>query len=189
MKNKIIKFVLICVLLFSILTSVASAATLPWDFPKITVTYELNGGTLASGITSEKIVKGEEYTLPIPTRDGYEFANWYKAPDFSGLFILKIPASQAEDITLYARWREAPVTPTPPLDPDTPVTPDIPDTPTTPDAPDNPVNPDTPGTPNAPTDPDVPEEGGNEWITYVTVGGSSLLAVAVALIIILKKKF
>ena len=45
-----------------------------------------------------------EIVLPDPYKEGFTFAGWYKAADFSGGKLTSIPSGTNGDITLYARW-------------------------------------------------------------------------------------
>ena len=47
---------------------------------------------------------GEEYTLPVPVKNGYDFGGWYNNPDFKGNPYESIVAD--EHIILYAKWVE-----------------------------------------------------------------------------------
>lgn len=67
---------------------------------KITFSFTVNGG---SEIAAAEVKKGEEYSLPIPTREGYEFEGWYTTEDFSGAPVEKITDAQ-ENLTFYAKW-------------------------------------------------------------------------------------
>lgn len=69
----------------------------------VTVTFAYNGGT--RGLVSRKVRYGETYgTLPVTTKEGYEFAGWYTA-NVGGE---KVESSTVmyllEDHKLYARW-------------------------------------------------------------------------------------
>ena len=65
------------------------------------LSFEVNGG---SPIETVKIDAKEEYTLPTPTRDGYEFAGWYLTSDFTGESITVIIPT--ENVTVYAKWNQ-----------------------------------------------------------------------------------
>ena len=45
-------------------------------------------------------------TLPVPTRNGYEFLGWYADGEFNGDAVVEIPANQTEDKTFFARWNK-----------------------------------------------------------------------------------
>ena len=71
---------------------------------KHTITYELNGGTNAEGAASE-YEEGTSYTLPTPTKEGYEFLGWTKEAE-STSYITEISASEKADVKVYAQWKE-----------------------------------------------------------------------------------
>ncbi|MDO5701052.1 MAG: Rib/alpha-like domain-containing protein, partial [Bowdeniella nasicola] len=74
---------------------------------QVTVTFDLNGGTLAEPIDPVSVVKGEtlgeKFPAATPVKDGYTFKGWATTPDATeGNF----DASTAlnEDTTVYAAW-------------------------------------------------------------------------------------
>ena len=67
---------------------------------KLTLSFAVNGG---ADIAAAEVKKGEEYSLPTPTREGYEFEGWYATEDFSGDPVEKITDVQ-ENHTFYAKW-------------------------------------------------------------------------------------
>lgn len=67
---------------------------------KLTLSFAVNGG---ADIAAAEVKKGEEYSLPTPTREGYEFEGWYATEDFSGDPVEKITDVQ-ENYTFYAKW-------------------------------------------------------------------------------------
>ena len=68
---------------------------------KYSLSFNTNGGNEISSVT---IDNKTEYTLPIPTRDGFEFIGWYLSSDFSGDSITSITISS--NTTVYAKWDE-----------------------------------------------------------------------------------
>ena len=75
----------------------------PTDINKIS--YVLDGGDLPLNFP-DSFKLNEEVTLPVPTRDGYEFIGWYLTEDFNGEIVTKINEKTAKDITLYAKWEK-----------------------------------------------------------------------------------
>ena len=75
----------------------------PTDTNKIS--YVLDGGDLPLNFP-DSFKLNEEVTLPVPTRDGYEFIGWYLTEDFNGEIVTKINEKTAKDITLYAKWEK-----------------------------------------------------------------------------------
>ena len=71
------------------------------------ITYDANGGINAP-ISQTKITSGEiTLTRDVPTREGYEFTGWNTSSDGSGTkYESGGKYSGAEDITLYAQWKE-----------------------------------------------------------------------------------
>ena len=61
--------------------------------------FETNGG---NEIETVQVDSKEEYTLPVPTREGYQFIGWYLSDDFSGESILTIKIDKKT--TVYAKW-------------------------------------------------------------------------------------
>ena len=76
------------------------------------VVFDANGGKVDSNVLY--VVNGKPYgDLPIPTREGYDFAGWYTAQTDGTLIDKNSVVAIAGDTTLFARWTEAvkPVTP------------------------------------------------------------------------------
>jgi uncharacterized repeat protein (TIGR02543 family) len=74
-----------------------------WSDPvKYEITYELNGGELPEGVSNPAEYTVEsDITLPIPTREGYNFVGWYDKKDNK---IEKIVNGSTGDIELTAKW-------------------------------------------------------------------------------------
>lgn len=74
-----------------------------WEGNKYTVSLSANGGSVSSGSVS--VVFGSPYSLPTPTRTGYDFAGWSTS---SGSYGSTFPASGTwntdSNVTLYAKW-------------------------------------------------------------------------------------
>lgn len=66
------------------------------------ITYNVNGGTV-DGSTSYNI-ETETYTLPTPTRTGYDFMGWYSSADFTGDPVTEIAHGSTGNVTVYAKW-------------------------------------------------------------------------------------
>lgn len=70
-----------------------------------TITYEDNGGTLASGaIKTGKYSRKSIVNLPQMEKEGYIFAGWYEASDFSGDPVTTIEKGSSGNKTFYARF-------------------------------------------------------------------------------------
>ena len=73
-----------------------------WE--KIEVYHDLNldldGGTLDEVPT--QYLEGEEFILPIPTKEGYTFLGWFNGSEK----VEKISAAETSDISLVAKWEK-----------------------------------------------------------------------------------
>lgn len=98
MKNKIKKKSLRTFLFVLAAAGCLGAASCAKD--KITFSFAVNGG---AEIAAAEVKKGEGYSLPVPTREGYEFEGWYTTEDLSGDPVEKIGDAQ-ENLTFYAKW-------------------------------------------------------------------------------------
>lgn len=67
----------------------------------ITLSFEANGGVVIEEIS---LNKGDEYTLPEPTREGYSFEGWYDNAEFEGEPITEIVVDKKA--TYYAKWEQ-----------------------------------------------------------------------------------
>ena len=67
------------------------------------ISYTLNGGTNPSDAWSSYTVENE-YTLPTPTKTGYNFGGWYTTSNFSGSAVTKIAKGSTGNKTFYAKW-------------------------------------------------------------------------------------
>ena len=94
------------------------AFTRPYDNQKITadtqlyakmeainysIMYNIQGWGEVNGKLSYTIAD-ETYTLPIPTRTGYNFIGWYDNSNFTGEPITEIPQGSMGDKTYYAKF-------------------------------------------------------------------------------------
>lgn len=66
------------------------------------ITYNANSGTV-DGKTSYNI-ESETYTLPTPTRTGYNFLGWYGSSTFGGEPVTEIAQGSTGNVTVYAKW-------------------------------------------------------------------------------------
>ena len=69
-----------------------------------TITYNLGGGTNASGNPSTYTIQSQTITLAAPTREGYTFGGWYRSADLSGDAVTTIGGGQTGDVELWAKW-------------------------------------------------------------------------------------
>lgn len=65
------------------------------DKNSIEYVFETNGGEAIENVTLEP---GEQYTLPIPEREGYSFEGWYLTSDFSGEPVETVSAETESDL-------------------------------------------------------------------------------------------
>ena len=77
-----------------------------WDLELYSISYELNGGTNASGNKESYSIITPTITLYEPTKDGYMFGGWYLTEDFSGNEVKDIEKGSYGDYKLYAKWIE-----------------------------------------------------------------------------------
>ena len=77
------------------------AIVLPNVLKKETVTYSFETGGMVT-VESVTVEKGEEYKLPEPTKEGYEFEGWYLNAEFNSVRVTEVVAS--ENATYYAKW-------------------------------------------------------------------------------------
>ncbi|ODM24960.1 hypothetical protein A7W90_01315 [Clostridium sp. Bc-iso-3] len=76
------------------------------------VTFETNGG---SKVDSQRISQNGKATQPTaPKKDGFTFAGWYLDKELTKEY--DFDAGVKSDITIYAKWTEDTVMPTPPIE-------------------------------------------------------------------------
>ena len=79
-----------------------------WENPEYTVKFETNGAGPIDPITVKKY-ESIEGQLPIPTKEGDEFLGWYTDENFNYPFIEE--TNIVENLTLYAKWKNASIVP------------------------------------------------------------------------------
>ena len=67
-----------------------------------TITYELDGGILDGTQKTSYTVEDADYTLPTPTKDGFDFLGWYE----DGTEVTVLDTADVEDKTYTAKWEE-----------------------------------------------------------------------------------
>ena len=81
-----------------------------WKIINYSVTYDTDGGTMPDNHMETFTVESNlPYTLPIPVKQGYNFAGWYENADLSGQPITEIPENGLRDYTLYAKYTDEPL--------------------------------------------------------------------------------
>ena len=71
------------------------------------INYELDGGVLPSGAATT-YQEGVGLTLPVPTKEGYEFLGWTLSSD-SSEYVTSVSKTQEGNVTVYAKWSKNPV--------------------------------------------------------------------------------
>ena len=69
------------------------------------VTYFLDGGEMVIP-NPESVLCGEAVILNEPVKEGYLFLGWYLEPEGEGKPLTVLPATQEEDVVLYAVWQK-----------------------------------------------------------------------------------
>lgn len=83
--------------------------TAKWTPIDYTLTLNVNNGN-SLDINSQKVTYDSAYTLPRPTRDGYDFGGWYLGEYATGRQLTDSNGNSlivwdvAEDSTVYAKW-------------------------------------------------------------------------------------
>ena len=73
----------------------------------VTVTFNVNGGGTVSPATMT-VTYGQTYgTLPVPVREGFEFAGWYTDATAGVMVTSNTYVTNSSNHTLYARWNPA----------------------------------------------------------------------------------
>ena len=67
------------------------------------IKYNLGGG-INPNDAPVRYEEGKATTLPVPTKEGYEFLGWTLSSTSSS-YIFILPATQTGDVTLYAKWK------------------------------------------------------------------------------------
>jgi len=89
-----------------------NAKTITFTYTPIeyTITYNLNGGTQASGAVTKYTIETATFSLPTPTRSKYTFKGWYESSSFSGSKVTQITKGTTGNKTYYANWELTPYT-------------------------------------------------------------------------------
>ena len=69
-----------------------------------TITYHVDGGVLPNGAPVLFTEDDLPLTLPIPTKEGYNFMGWYLSASFDGSAVTAIAEDTEEDQEFYAKW-------------------------------------------------------------------------------------
>lgn len=76
-----------------------------WIAKEYTITYNLNGGTNATGNPDTYTIE-DSVTLKDPTRTGFVFTGWYENADCTGAKVTTIAKGSTGDKTFWACWEE-----------------------------------------------------------------------------------
>ena len=81
--------------------------TARWEIMYYSITYNTDGGTMPNSYMETFTIESNlPYTLPVPIKQGYNFAGWYETADFSGQPITEIPKNSLRNYTLYAKYSD-----------------------------------------------------------------------------------
>ena len=84
-------------------TDAAVTLTAQWEGNHYTVNLNANGGSLSA--SSVGVTYGSSYSLPKPTRTGYDFVGWSTSSySYSGTFPASGTWNTDSNVTLYAKW-------------------------------------------------------------------------------------
>ncbi len=96
MKNRII----LCLMFLVLVSTIGYVAYTIFNDDYYNIKFDTNGGIKLEDL---KVKKEEQiYSLPVVTKDGYEFVGWYLEDE---LFDLNVPVKK--DVTLKAKWEES----------------------------------------------------------------------------------
>jgi uncharacterized repeat protein (TIGR02543 family) len=70
-----------------------------WSTTFYTVAFESNGG---EPVDDQSVGEGGTASRPVPSRDDYEFGDWYRDPGLTILYDFDTPVT--DHVTLYAKW-------------------------------------------------------------------------------------
>ena len=76
-----------------------------WTADRYPVTYHLDGGINPEG-TADSYGYGEEYVLPIPSREGYVFTGWFSDPELT-IPLESVDTESERGTDAYASWEES----------------------------------------------------------------------------------
>ncbi|GHV81637.1 hypothetical protein AGMMS49991_01950 [Spirochaetia bacterium] len=74
-----------------------------WTATPYTITYNLDNGTNPAGAPTSYTIESA-VTLPMPTRNGYDFGGWYGNSGLSGMAVTQITANSTGAKEFWAKW-------------------------------------------------------------------------------------
>ena len=75
-----------------------------WDIITYTITYYLDGGSVATPNPTSYDIETETITLPTPTRTGYTFDGWYTNEGLTSSAVTTIDHGSTENKEFWAKW-------------------------------------------------------------------------------------
>lgn len=69
------------------------------------INYELDGGVNPEDTKTTYTIEDNSFTLPTPTKKGYDFMGWYATPLLETA-ITEIDTQQCKDVSVYAKWEK-----------------------------------------------------------------------------------
>ncbi len=91
-------------------TKIASGSTgnkafwAKWTTISYTITYNLNGGTNPAGAKTQYTIESDDYTLPVPSKKGYDFGGWFTNDALTGTAVTKIARGSTGTKTFWAKF-------------------------------------------------------------------------------------
>ena len=73
-----------------------------WEVEDYTVSFDSNGGSAVADIPFH--AETPAFTLPVPSKTGYDFGGWYATDDLGGEAVSSVPVGSYGDRTYYAKW-------------------------------------------------------------------------------------
>jgi uncharacterized repeat protein (TIGR02543 family) len=75
-----------------------------WEANVYAIVYHLNDGVGAEDATYT--IESATITLPVPTKEGYDFSGWYANERFAGAVFTEIPQGSTGKKEFWAKWEE-----------------------------------------------------------------------------------
>lgn len=76
------------------------------DIIEYTITYHLNDGQNPNGTLVVFSEDNLPYTLPTPTKEGFDFVGWFTDAEFSGTAVTEIISGTDSNQEFYAKWEK-----------------------------------------------------------------------------------
>lgn len=81
--------------------------TAQWSKVSYVIDYKLDGGKNPDDAVYAYKKDTETFSLPIPTKEGYDFDGWYSNAEFTGEKVTQIVKDTDKDTIVYAKWIKA----------------------------------------------------------------------------------